>query len=90
MTPLQIADHLFNFILPALAVGGLCALFGRFVGRRGAGSWWLQAAVNAVVGAAVLVAGLVVFGHDGRMATYGALVLACGTSQWLLAGGWRR
>jgi len=24
------------------------------------------------------------------MATYAALVLACATSQWLVAGGWRR
>jgi len=30
-----------------------------------------------------------VFGHDGKMATYAAMVLACGTSQWVAAKGWR-
>ena len=37
----------------------------------------------------VLVAGLVFFGRDGKMATYAALVLAIASSQWLLLRGWR-
>ena len=37
-----------------------------------------------------MVAGLVLYGHDGMMWTYGALVIVCGTGQWLLAGGARR
>jgi hypothetical protein len=37
----------------------------------------------------VLAGGLMFFGHDGQMATYAALVLACATSQWLVGGGWR-
>jgi hypothetical protein len=48
------------------------------------------AAINFVVGIAVLAGGLLIFGRDGKMATYIALALACGTSQWLAAGGWRR
>jgi hypothetical protein len=48
------------------------------------------AAINFIVGVAVLSAGLMIFGRDGKMATYVALVLACATSQWLLAGSWRR
>ena len=32
----------------------------------------------------VLLCGLVVFGRDGKMATYASLVLACASSQWLL------
>jgi hypothetical protein len=30
------------------------------------------------------------FGRDGSMAGYGLLLLAAGSSQWLLQGGWRR
>ena len=41
------------------------------------------------VGVAVLVAGLVVLGRDGKMLTYAALVLACATCQWFLVRGWR-
>jgi hypothetical protein len=32
----------------------------------------------------VLVAGLVLTGNDGKMATYGALVLVCASVEWLL------
>lgn len=42
----------------------------------------VQAAINSIAGVAMLAAGLVVFGNDGKMATYGALVLATGTAQW--------
>ena len=92
MAPLDLFNHLLNFVAPAFAVGFFCALLGRVTMRKAAGTpaWWLQGAINFAVGAAVLAAGLVVFGRDGKMATYAALVLACGTSQWLLAGGWRR
>jgi hypothetical protein len=34
------------------------------------------------VGVVVLVIGLVVFGRDGKMLTYLALVLATATGQW--------
>ncbi|MBB3177389.1 hypothetical protein [Variovorax sp. Sphag1AA] len=92
MAPLDFLNHLLNFIAPAFAVGFLCALLGR-VGQRPAGkrlAWWAQGAVNFVVGVVVLAAGLFFFGQDGRMATYAALVVACGTSQWIVSGGWRR
>jgi 4-amino-4-deoxy-L-arabinose transferase-like glycosyltransferase len=92
MAPLDLLDHLLNFVAPAFAVGFLCAILGRFAMRRApkAPAWWAQGAINFVVGVAVLAAGLIVFGRDGKMATYAALVVACGTSQWLVAGGWRR
>ena len=32
------------------------------------------------------MAGLAVTGHDGRMATYGALVVVAATLQWWLIG----
>lgn len=91
MAPLDLLDHLLNFVAPAFAVGFLCAILGRFAMRRSpkAPGWWAQGAINFVVGVAVLAAGLLVFGRDGIMATYVALVVACATSQWLIAGAWR-
>ncbi|MDM0011469.1 hypothetical protein QTH87_03360 [Variovorax sp. J22P168] len=91
MAPSDLVNHLLNFVAPAFAVGFLCALLGRFSMRRSARApaLWVQGAVNALVGVAVLAGGLVYFGRDGMMATYVALVLACATSQWLVAGGWR-
>lgn len=92
MGPLDLLDHLLNFVAPAIAVGVLCAVLGRATMKRSAGSpgLWALAAINFVVGVAVLAAGLVIFGRDGKMETYIALAFACGTSQWLSAGGWRR
>lgn len=83
--------HLFNFAAPALFLALLLALGGRFVGPKGASAlaWYAQAAINSVVGCAVLLAGLWWLGRDGRMLTYAALVLACASCQWLLQRGWR-
>lgn len=91
MDALSLLNHLLNFFAPALAVGGLLALAARMAlpglarGRSLAGA----AGLNAGVGSLVLVAGLLVFGRDGRMLTYGALVLACASSQWLWLRAWR-
>ena len=92
MAPLDLFNHLLNFVAPAFGVGFACALVGRVAMRRGgsAPAWWIQGAINGVVGVAVLVAGLVISGHDGRMATYAALVVACASSQWLVSGAWKR
>lgn len=92
MGPLDLVIHLLNFIAPALFVAGLVLLGSRFLLKKVAPSpaKWTQFAINSVIGAAVLVGGLVLFGRDGKMATYAALVLAQGTTQWLLARGWKR
>ncbi|MDR3368008.1 hypothetical protein [Rhodoferax sp.] len=44
-----------------------------------------EVALHFIVGCVVLVGGLVVFGHDGKMLTYLALVLAVASSQWFLS-----
>lgn len=92
MSALDLFNHLLNFVAPAFAVGFLTALLGRVAMRRSAKApvWWLQGAINFIVGVAILVAGLMVFGRDGKTLTYAALVLSCATSQWLVSGGWRR
>lgn len=91
MGPLAFADHLLSFLAPAFGVAvGVAVLARLFFREARARRWWVTLAVNFGAGAAVLLAGLWYFGHDGKMATYAALVLAVGSSQWLLAGGWRR
>jgi hypothetical protein len=91
MGPLDLFIHLLNFAAPALFVAALSVLASRiFLGATAAAlAWWAQLAINFIVCLATLLAGLWFFGHDGKMASYAALVLACGSSQWLLARGWR-
>jgi hypothetical protein len=93
MGPLEQIIHTFNFIAPAWGV----ALFGVLMARLAA-RWWIplavwslvkQTLVSGVLGTAVLAGGLVLWGVDGKMATYSALVIACGTAQWLMCKGWR-
>jgi Na+/H+-dicarboxylate symporter len=78
--------HLLNFFLPALVMAALLAPALVWGGpkRRGRSGRWVQGlkawlALSAV-GAVVLLGGLVAFGRDGRMATYGVLVLVLGTA----------
>ncbi len=91
MGPWDAFNHLLNFVAPAAAMALLLALSGRIFGSKTplALTWWARAAIVFVVGVAVLVAGLVVWGRDGKMLTYAALVLACATCQWVLVRGWR-
>ncbi|MFS2167595.1 hypothetical protein [Variovorax sp. Varisp62] len=92
MDLLALLDHLLNFVAPAAFLALVLALAGRFLGsgRTGVPRWWVQWALTFAVGVGVSVIGLVVFGRDGMMATYAALVAACGTVQWLAMRGWRR
>ncbi len=87
MTPLSVLAHLAGFVAPALGVGLLlwAGLRIRRKGRSGLGSA-MQLSLLCVVGIGVLLAGLVFFGRDGKMATYAALVLAQGTLAWWLRG----
>ena len=91
MGPVDFLLHLLSFLAPAATVALLVAGGARvLMPKRAAGrSWIAWAAINFVAGAAVLVAGLWYFGHDGKMATYGALVLAVASVQWLSLKAWR-
>ena len=96
MTAYLLADHLLNLVAPAALIALLLVLFSRlFPGffrskQAFAHTWWVQAAINFVVGAGVLAAGLVLLGRDGKMLTYVLLVLAMAGSQWGQLGGWKR
>ena len=87
MNALDLMNHLLNFAAPSLAVGLLLALAGRYVfsRRARAHALWLQVLVNSAVGVAALLGGLWLFGNDGKMASYAALVLCCASSQWWLS-----
>ncbi len=84
MGPLDLLNHLLNFAAPALAVGLVLAFLAPvFMKNKAlARTRSAQTAINFVVGVLALLAGLLFFGRDGKMASYAALVLATATSQW--------
>ncbi|WP_198082923.1 hypothetical protein [Variovorax sp. E3] len=92
MDLLDLFNHLLNFVAPAAFMALVLVFAGRYLGGRRAGvpRWWLQWALTFLAGVGVSVIGLVVSGRDGMMATYAALVVVCGTVQWLAMRGWRR
>ena len=90
MDPWDAFLHLANFFMPALGVGLISALLSKVLWHgqlKGVGLMRL-ASWAALAGALVLVGGLVLFGHDGKMATYGGMVLACAAGLWW--AGWGR
>ena len=93
MDALDLALHLLNFMAPAWGLALALVLWARLMPRRWLprASWSLLAQVllQGALGTAVLLAGLVLFEHDGKMATYGALVVVAATVQWLLSRAWR-
>ena len=91
MAPTDLAVHLLSFAAPALAVAFLVAMAGRLLlpRQRALVSWWVQFALNSVVGIGLLALGVWHFGVDGKMATYAALVVAVAACQWIGGAGWR-
>ena len=91
MGPLDAFNHLLNLFAPAAAMAVLMVLGGRLCLRqcRSPYTWWTQMALQLLLGSAVLAAGLVLWGRDGKMLTYAALVVATASCQWVLVRGWR-
>jgi len=95
MTAYLLTDHLLNLVAPAAVVALLLLLlasfFGRFSGKKRpvAQSVGVRLAIIFIANMLVLVAGLVLFGNDGKMATYAALVLVAATCQWILGKNWK-
>lgn len=84
MGPLDAAVHLLNFFVPALALGGFGAAFAKLLWRRElkAVTWRRLSGWGSAGAVLALVAGLMLFGHDGKVATYAAMVFACAAGQW--------
>jgi ABC-type branched-subunit amino acid transport system permease subunit len=76
--------HVFEFVYPALAMGSLCAAGAKVLWRRELSGtpWWRLAVAVALAGIAVMIVGLSVFGRDGRMLTYAALVIVSAVVLW--------
>ena len=83
--------HLLSFALPAVALALGLPLLARLTvwGRGGPASFRTQFLLNFVAALVVLLAGLWFWGQDGRMVTYLAMAVVCGSIQWLLLRGWR-
>lgn len=91
MSALGLLLHLLNFIAPAVLVGLLVALLAPVLMKkaRPRHTWRVQFAMNFVACCLALVLGLWLFGRDGKMATYAAMVLLCAASQWFAGKAWR-
>jgi hypothetical protein len=86
MSVLAMFNHALNFLAPALWLALLFPLVARVIYKNGAAALTIkrQIALLFAVGALVLLIGLVVFGRDGKMLTYLALVVAIATGQWAM------
>lgn len=88
MTLRDILWHLLNLLLPAAGMALLVPALAKLVWRRELASVRF-ARLGAWVGAAsalTLLAGLLITGRDGRMATYAATVMASALALWW--AGW--
>jgi hypothetical protein len=87
MGPLDLLNHLLNLLTPALVVGFLVAYAAPVFNKNWAVSRmrYVQAAINFIAGLVALVAGLVFFGRDGKMASYGLMVVFIASTQWFSA-----
>lgn len=90
MTAYLLTDHILNLIAPAAFVALMLVLMARFssVFSRSkmvyTKSLWTEFATIFIVNLVVMVAGLVIFGNDGKMGTYAALMIVAGICQWVL------
>ncbi len=78
--------HLLNFFASSVGMGFFASLMVRVFWRRETRgtAWWRLWAWSACASALAAAGGLIVFGRDGKMATYFAMVLACAASLWWL------
>lgn len=81
--------HLLALVAPAWGLSLVSTALARLVFRRGQWRmrWWVGVLAGGLLGSAILLAGLMFSGEDGRMLTYAALVLG---QTLLLFGAMRR
>jgi len=86
MGALALLNHAINFLAPALWLALLVPLLARVFMKKRPVALTLSAqiAINFVIGCGVLIAGLLLFGRDGKMLTYLGLVVMAATTQWWL------
>lgn len=90
MTAYLLLNHLFNLLAPAAAMALLMVGLTSITRRGSTGpnraqpSIVVRWAVFFVINTMVLVAGLLVLGHDGKMATYALLVVSSAVTHALI------
>ena len=91
MSLFALANHLLSFMAPAVTVAAVVTLGARLAlrGLPQRPRWRTSFALDLIAGVVALGLGLWLFGHDGKMATYGLLVVAVATCEWFGARGWR-
>ena len=84
MGPLDALWHLTNLFVPALGLGAVAAALAKLLWRRelAAVPWRHLAGPACASCAAVVLAGLLLLGRDGKIATYGAMVAASAVTLW--------
>ena len=92
MGPTDLLWHLLNLLAPGVSLGLIAAAGAKLVWRRdlAAVAYTRLAGWGAGASTAALLAGLVLTGRDGRMATYAAMVAACAGALWWAGFGPRR
>lgn len=77
MGPIDALLHLANFFAPAVGLGALAALLTKLFWWNDlrSVSWLTLARWAMLASTAALIGGLVLLGRDGRMLTYGAMVM---------------
>jgi hypothetical protein len=82
--PLDAIWHVMNLFAPAVGLAMLATAGAKLLWRRELASVsWRRLAIPAALACAlVLLAGLVLLGRDGKMATYGAMVAAAAVTLW--------
>ena len=82
--PIDAFWHLLNFFGHAVGLGLIAPALAKLLWFRALqGVGWVRLAVRVFAACAlVAIAGLVVFGHAGKMATYAAMVGACALTLW--------
>jgi len=73
MGSLDLLNHCFNFLAPALAAGFFVAILAPIGFKK----------------TLALACGLWFFGNDGKMATYAAMVMLVASCQWVGVKAWR-
>lgn len=91
MGPLDLINHLVNFAAAPSFVAIFLALFAPYLLKKSAFApvLYAQAAINLGAGVLALLLGLWFFGRDAKMASYGFMLVAMASSQWVMLGGAR-